>query len=125
MPIAALAGAFAGSAVFMLLQWFSMKMTGYSEDGWMYRYVIPVMQSGVFGYLFTTIACHIAPWGKIITGVVMVTILGVVLALLLIFAWSRPDVGVGEAVNVTIHAIAMLLASIATLVNLHADEPSW
>lgn len=121
LPFAAFAGAMAGSAAFMLLQWVSMKMQGgYSEDGWFFLYIVPLMQSAMFGYLYALISCHVAPYGKFIAGVVMVTILVGGLLLLLALMWIKLEFS-KELIQPTLAVIAISITSVSTLVSLR-DE---
>ena len=117
VPFAAVLGALVGSALFFLFQWGAMKMQGgFREDGWWFLYIMPVMQAAAFGYFYTWISCAVAPRGKFITGVVMVTTLFVFLVLLLLFAWLKPPVQTGPAIQATLGAIATGIACILGLV---------
>jgi hypothetical protein len=121
VPFAAILGSILGAAAFLLLQWVAMKVHGgFSEDGWMFKYILPVVQSAVFGYLYAMISCAVAPKGKVITGVVMVTVLFVLFIALLVFAWVRPPLQVGPAVQATISIIAAGIAAVVAL--LHARD---
>ena len=63
LPFAAVAGALAGSIVATLLMWLGMKLQGgFSEEGWYFRYVMPVIASSIFGFIYTLISCEMAPW---------------------------------------------------------------
>lgn len=78
IPIASIAGAFLGSAAFMLIQWLSMKYSGhYNENGWYFQYILPLMKDGLFGFLAVYLGCLVAPRGKLIVGVVLTTLVAV------------------------------------------------
>jgi len=123
MPIAAVAGAMAGTAIMLLFLWFGMKLHGgFSEDGWYFRYVMPVISSAIFGYLYTYISCTIAPRGKVIAGTVMATILGLFCLVSVLLAWFMPQYPVGKAVQSTVGAVATMIASVATLITVSQEQ---
>jgi hypothetical protein len=118
LPFAVFAGAFVGALLLTLLQWFGMKLQGgYSEDGWYYRYILPVISSAFFGWLYALIALNVAPRAKVMTSVVMTTILGVLTAIGLMFVWLNPRNEIGTSIQSTIGSIASLVAAIATIVS--------
>ena len=122
MPIAAVAGAVVGSALFGLIQWFGMKLQGgFSEDGWMYQYIVPAMTSAAFGWLFTYISCAVAPRGKVIAGTVMTTILVLTGVANLFLVWGLQKYGTGEAVRLTVGSVVASAAGIAALVQAHTE----
>lgn len=122
VPLAAVLGALAGSLALFFVLWLSMKMRGdFNENGWLYLYIIPLMQAATFGYLYTWISCAVAPRGKFITGVVMVTTLLALHAVALIFVWQRsPDTG--AAIQVTVSGIAIGIACIVGLIHAHEEH---
>jgi uncharacterized membrane protein YvlD (DUF360 family) len=118
LPFAAVAGALVGSVLASLLMWFGMKLQGgYTEDGWYFRYVMPVISSAIFGYLYAHISCEMAPCGKIIAGTVMVTTLGLFGLLISVLAWTIPDYPIGEAIQVTVGTVATMIAAVLTLID--------
>ena len=91
MPFAAFIGAALAAVAFTLLQWLGMKVSGgFSEDGWYYRFILPAISAGFFGYFYVLITLKVAPRGKVISAVVMTTILGVFSLLGLVAMWSEP-----------------------------------
>ncbi|ADO00843.1 hypothetical protein Gbem_4143 [Citrifermentans bemidjiense Bem] len=119
LPLAAVLGALVGAFLLTLLQWIGMKMQGgFREDGWYFRYILPVISSAVFGWLYALITLNVAPRGKVIASVVMTTILGVLALLGLIFTWFYKLDDIGTAVQSTVGSIASLVAAIATIVSL-------
>lgn len=122
MPFAALIGGQVGAFVFNLFQWLSMKFYGgYSPDGWMYIYVLPLMSAAVFGYLFAYIACTMAPSAKWTAGVVMTAVLGTVLAVLLIFIWLSPAFGTGKSIFESVKATVTIVGAVAGLLQLKEE----
>ncbi len=112
-----------GAIAFGLFQWIGMKLAGgYSEDGWYFLYILPVITSGIFGYVFVTSTHYVAPRGKFISSVVMTTILGLFLLLSVVLAWGPAHESVGDSVQMTVGCVAALVAAIATLVNLAQAE---
>lgn len=79
VPIASIVGAFLGSAVFVVVQWLSMKFSGnYNESGWYFQYIVPLLRDGLYGFLTVYFGCLVAPRGKLIVGVVLTTLIAVV-----------------------------------------------
>jgi hypothetical protein len=125
VPIAAIGGSVLGSALFGLIQWFGMKLQGgFSEDGWMYQYILPVLTSAIFGWLFIYISCAVAPRGKLITGTVMTTLLVLLGIANLFLVWGLQRYGTGESVRLTITSIVTSIAGIASLIQAHNEYRS-
>ena len=102
-----------------------MKMQGgFSEDGWMYQYVVPTMTAGAFGWLFVYISCQVAPRGKVIAGTVMTTLLVLLGVLNLFLVWGLQRYGTGEAVRLTIGSVVTSVAGIVALVQAHSEHSS-
>lgn len=98
IPIASIIGAFLGSAAFMLLQWFSMKLSGhYNESGWYFQYILPLFRDGIFGFLVVYFGCLVAPRGKLIVGVVLTTLLGAVFILIAVMSIKGLPGGTGSS----------------------------
>lgn len=122
MPFASLLGAMVGTFLIGLLQWFSMKMHGgFSTDGWYFMYVMPVISSAVFGWLYVLITLNVAPKGKFITAIVMVTVLVVLGIIGQIFSWANPYNTIGYSTQGTLSILATTLSSIISLVS-YRDE---
>lgn len=120
LPFVTIIGSVIGSLLIGLFLWFGMKMQGgFSEDGWYFRYVMPVGASAMFGFLYAYLACEFAPRGKVIAGTVMVTLLCVVALVGLVSTWMVPGQSVGQAIQVTVGSIATMVAAIAVLVETH------
>lgn len=116
MPLAALAGAILGTLAVALIMWIGMKFQGgYSEDGWYFRYILPLFTSGVFGYIYAKISYEVAPSGKLIAGIVMVTLLGILALVSTVLAWVIPSYSVGEAIQSTVGSLAMMIGAILAL----------
>lgn len=123
VPIAGFAGGAIGSALFALLQLFSLKLTGdLHEDGWMLMYVTPTISSAVFGYLFVTITHYVAPSGKFISSVVMTTVLGLFLLLSGLVAWASIGESTSESIKTIVACIVALIASISTLASIAKQD---
>ena len=119
LPFAAFIGAFLGSALLALFQWFSIKMFGpVSEDGWFARYVLPFLSSVFFGYFYSTISLEVAPTSKIIAATVMVTLLGVFSLFALFLAWNMQSThGFGYFIETLFGGVGGMIAAIVTIVN--------
>lgn len=116
MPFAAVGGATAGSVALGLVTWVGMKMQGgYAEDGWFYRFVLPVMLSGAFGYIYAKIAYHVAPSGKMVAAIVMVTLLGLLVIASTVLGWILPAIGTADAIRATVATIATIVGALIAL----------
>lgn len=112
-----------GAVAFGLLQWIGMKFYGgFSEDGWFFMYILPTMTSAVFGYAFVASTHYVAPKGKVISAVVMTTLLGLFFLLSVVLAWGTYKQSTAESVKTTVGCVAALVAAIATLVSLAGAE---
>jgi hypothetical protein len=121
VPIAAVVGGLASSLFFWLVHWLGMKLQGgYSEDGWLYYHLLPIVTSVAFGWFFVRITCAVAPRGKVIAGVVMTTLLLVAGIAKLIFIWKLQHYDASEAVRLTIASLAGYVAAIVALVKVHS-----
>jgi uncharacterized membrane protein YeaQ/YmgE (transglycosylase-associated protein family) len=119
LPFAAFIGAFLGSVLLALFQWFSIKMWAQvSEDGWYAKYVMPFLSSVFFGYFYSIISLEVAPRSKIIATTVIVTLFGVFSVFSLFLAWNMQSThGFGYFIEVLFGSIGAMIAAIATLVN--------
>ncbi len=110
IPIAALLAAVVGSVLFGIVQWIGMKtMGGFHEDGWYYLYIMPLMSSGVFGYIWCLVAGYVAPRGKFIITVVMATVLAMLGVFLIAVHFANPE-------RYSTHPVVMVFSVIATLI---------
>lgn len=122
LPAAAIGGAL-GAFILTAMQWFALKMQGgFSQDGWYFLYVLPLLSSVAFGWLYTYIAWQVAPKGKAVTGIVLVTLLGIASAFSIFLVWWVLDYPTGQAVQTTLACIANTVASIFSLVGLMSEH---
>jgi hypothetical protein len=123
IPLASVTGAVVGTVAITAFQWLGMKIQGgFSEDGWWYRFILPVISSATFGYIYAAIACYVAPKGKVIAGTVMTTVLGLVLLLGLVLAWASSKYSFWESMQTTIGSVAMLIAGIVAVMQVHQER---
>lgn len=114
---ACIVGSILGSIAMWLFQWLGMKFTGgYSKDGWYFLYILPIITSATFGYLWVKIACQVAPKAKKISAIVTTTILITTLALTIIYSLMNPNYGMTEKVQSCLGGIAMVIAAIITII---------
>lgn len=124
MPFAAFLGATLGMLAIAVIQWLGMKFSGYyNEDGWYYRYVMPVFNSGLFGYIYVRAAYWVAPSYKFMAGVVMATILGMIFLAVVIFGWVSPNVPIGTAIQATVGLAAAIFGACVGLAAAHDEHP--
>lgn len=117
IPVASIAGAFLGSAAFMLIQWLSMNFSGnFDESGWYYKYILPLIRDFIFGFLIVFLGCFVAPQGKLIVGVVLTTLLGA----LFIFYFLNPH----ESLTITgvLSGIALLGGAIIAVTQTNEEK---
>ena len=123
LPFAAIGGAAIGAVLLGLVQWLGFKFQGgFTEDGWMFRYILPIFTSAAFGWLFAWIACAVAPHGKVVAGTVMTTLLFIVLLLSIAFSWLASNYSVGQAVQTTVGSTSCLIAAVVALVQAHEEQ---
>ena len=119
IPFACVIGSILGATIMGLIQWFGMKMSGgYSEDGWYFIYVLPIITSATLGYLWVQISCSVAPSGKRTTAIVMTVLLATLLVLVTTLSFFNPSYGTSEKVQSVLGGIAMMAASIYTIIEL-------
>lgn len=117
LPFAAILGGMLGAFLLTLLGWFGMKMQGgFSEDGWYFRYILPITSSAIFGWFYVLITLNVAPKGKVIASVVMTTVLGVLTCIGLLFVWLNPHREIAAAIQSTVGSIASVVAAISAIV---------
>jgi hypothetical protein len=122
VPIGSIAGAVGGAILMTALQWLAMKIEGrISEDGWWARFVQPLMVSGVFGYLWSTLAYSIAPKGKLIAAVVMTTLLGVLWCATIIIVINDSNFPIFNKVYASISVVTSMIAAICGVVSKHSE----
>jgi hypothetical protein len=122
MPFAAVFGGAIGALLFTLLQWVGMKFQGgASVDGWMFAYVVPVLSTAAFGYVYAYLACTVAPRAKFTTGVAMTSVLGVFSLVAGVLMWFNPEYATGRAALETVQFLAGMAGAISALVQVR-DE---
>jgi hypothetical protein len=113
VPLGSIAGAIGGAILMTLLQWLALMIEGRgSADGWWYRFVQPIIVFGVLGYLWSTLAYSIAPRGKLISAVVMITLLGVLWAVFLFNIMNDQEFPIGTKIHSSIGVVASMIAAI-------------
>jgi hypothetical protein len=122
MPFAAVIGGALGATLFTGLQWLGMKFQGgFAEDGWMFMYVLPMISTAAFGYLYAYISCTVAPRAKFIAGVAMTAVLGALSAFVLVVFWLNPSYAPGRAIFETVKLVLGMAGAVIALMQLH-DE---
>lgn len=116
LPFASFVGGTLGALAFQVVQWLSMKFKGgFAEDGWYYLYLLPILATATFGYLFTVISYLVAPRAKFRATVVMIVLLAVVFAFMIAFAWIGVWMGASNgpvrAVKLTVEGLVALSVS--------------
>ena len=118
MPFAAVLGATLGTMILGLIMWLGMKFRGdFSEDGWYYLYIMPVITSVVWGVIFSYISYSMPPKGNLTAGTVMVTVLGVLVLVMLILIWANGGLELSNKIQSTVGGIATMAGAIGGLVS--------
>ena len=113
---ACVVGSILGALAMGVIQWLGMKFTGgYSEDGWYFRYILPVITSATFGYLWVEITCQVAPRAKKISAIVTTTVLLTTLILATIFSLTNVNHSLGEKIQSVLGGVAMAITAIITI----------
>ncbi len=115
VPVAATIGSVLGSRVVMVLAWFGFKRQGASEDDWMYQYILPATEYGVFGFLFVYIACAVAPRGKVITATVMATLLVLISIANILVIWGLRDYETGVSITRSVGSVIGSISAISAV----------
>jgi phosphoglycerol transferase MdoB-like AlkP superfamily enzyme len=119
IPFACVIGSVLGAMAMGLIQWFGMKMSGgYSEDGWYFLYILPIITSATLGYLWVKISFYVAPSGKKTTAIIMTALLAAILILVTALSLINPNYSASENAQSILGGIAMMLASICAIINL-------
>jgi hypothetical protein len=122
MPFAAVFGGAIGGFVFMLVQWLGLKFQGgFSEDGWMFRYMLPLFSMATFGYLYAYISCTVAPRAKLTAGVAMTAVLSVIWIAAVTIMWLSPRYSAGLAFFETLRMFAGVAGAVGALMQLHEE----
>lgn len=102
-----------------LIQWFGMKFSGgFSEEGWCFIYILPIITSAVFGYLWVQISYYVAPKNKKITTVFMTVLLVAILLVVTAFSLLDLNNGTSEKVQSVLGGIAIIVAAVYTIMDL-------
>ena len=118
LPFAAFIGSALGSLAFVFLYWVGMKIHGgFSEDGWFYRFILPLLGAGMSGYLVPIISYKVAPKAKFISAVVMVSIMGAFIFISIIALFSFEYATEYRIVGV-LRCIVTMVAAIMTFKDL-------
>lgn len=117
MPVVTIVGALVTSLVVsflyhLLYDYVLSSYVGPSETA----FSSAVITSCVFGYVYMSIACAMAPSGKHIAGVVMYAVLFAFMVVSAVVIWSSADLQVGDAFWETMKSLVALAAAIPVLV---------
>lgn len=123
IPIAAALGACAAALLMAGFQWLSIKFMGGGTDGWFFKYIVPLMSAGAFGWAFIRASCEVAPRGKFITGVVMATILTLYNITISAYFLLRSTYGWGDTLTTVLWGVVATGAGIITLIQFRDENP--
>jgi hypothetical protein len=123
IPIAAVLGAFAAALLMAGFQWLSIKFMGGGTDGWLFKYIVPLMSAGAFGWAFVRASCEVAPRGKFITGIVMATILTLFNIVVAAFILLRSTEGWGAMLAGVLWGVVATVVGIVALMQFRTENP--
>ncbi|MBW4934980.1 hypothetical protein [Marinobacter sp. F4206] len=127
VPVVPPVAGLAGGAAFHLMQWFGMKMTGgYSEDGWIFLYFMPLVTAGFVGWAYSWSAAMIAPSARLKASFTMTVFLFLFAVFASVVAIVGPEYSRFEVVSVVLMSIAAVMGSIVALIGIkkaHSNEP--
>lgn len=116
LPFAAILGAMLCAFIISILQAASMFLFGgFSTDSVYSKYILPIFSSAIFGWIYVLITLNVAPRGKLIAAVVMITILGVISVVTQAHIWISPEYSLGYAIHSAIAALVTIGTSIMAL----------
>ena len=127
MPVAPPIAGLVGGAAFHLMQWLGMKMTGgYSEDGWIFLYFMPLVTAGIVGWAYSWSAALIAPSAQFRASLTMTALLFSFAVFACFVATVGPEHSRFEAVSVVLMSIAAVVGSLVGLTGIkkaYSSEP--
>jgi hypothetical protein len=95
---------------------------GYSSDGWMYLFILPILSMGTFGWAFVTAAAFTALRRKFLAAVFMLTLMLLLGVLNIAAGWVSMSGGVTEAMRITLSCIAAGVMGVTAAIQIHRDE---
>jgi hypothetical protein len=113
MPIATILGSAFIILALNSLWWIFGKM--HSEEmskGWIYLYLLPITTTFILGFVYAQIPSLIAPRGKVISTIVMVTILAFINLISIILAMISDDYAFGTKLFEIAKSLSLITASI-------------
>jgi len=112
VPIAAIGVGVLGSFTLRIIGKFSLNFAGFSSDGWMHSYILPMWVAGTFGWLVVWTSYYVAPAHKQTTAKTVNWLFIVFNALNILFAvLLSPE----AAIIVTMGSIASCIGSFIAL----------
>lgn len=124
MPFAAFLGATVGCFLIVGFQWLILRFFhGFSENGGCFIYILPLVASAIYGWLFVVSAAKVAPRGKFTACVVMVTVQGVLFLMAGIVYCVSSDDPTGSKIWESLRLAVAVGSSIVSLTD--SKEFGW
>ena len=112
IPFVSVGGAYIGFTIFMLIQYIHPA----NADGYLSMitmiYIVPAVGKVIFGYIFGLLSYVMAPRGKMISSVVMITLLVVATILNIFLSWNNPNFSLAIKMQVLIADIILIAGAI-------------
>lgn len=111
VPFASVGGAYIGFYIFMLIQYIHSANT----DGYLSMItliIIPVIGKAIFGFIFGLLSYTIAPRGKMLASVVMITLLAAISILEVLLSFYNLNFSVAIKIQVLIGDIVLIIGAI-------------
>ena len=116
VPIVPPLAGLAGGVAFHLMQWFGMEMAGgYSEEGWIFLYFMPLVTAGFVGWAYSWSAAIVAPSAQFKASFTMTVILFSFAVFACFVAITSSEHSRFEAVSVVLMSIAATVGGIVAL----------
>lgn len=123
LPFATILGSAIGASILVGLGWGGAKMHGgMKEDGWYYLYVLPFASACVMGVLWAQISAAMAPRGKVITSIVMVTIPVMLSVIAIVLVWTISHFSLEKSIKSTVECVGSAVAGIISAVQIKLEH---
>lgn len=123
VPLAAIAASLVAIMGITFCGWYTIKMFGgIHEDGWIYRYILPVVGSGWAGFAWCYSSAYVAPRGKVITSAVMATVVSTIVLALAGAVFAFPQSFSTHPIEMALNAVATIVGSVIATVGVAQQQ---
>lgn len=123
VPLAAIAASLVAMIGITFCGWYALKMFGgFHEDGWIYRYILPVVGSGWAGFAWCYSSAYVAPRGKVITSAAMATVVSIIVLFLAGAVFASPQAFSNHPIEMALNAVATIVGAVVATVSVSQQE---